>query len=193
MAACAHDLLLERLEEVPLDVDLRQTIDDGHSVDLFVVLRLDVLPAQELEDRGADLDAIAVAEVRLAHDLLVVHVRPVGRSVVHAPPRAAALLEVRVAARHAVALEDDMVLGAAADANGARVEHEASSEERRLLRVDDHEAVVALRDSIGPLEGLLHDGCDSSFLLGLAHACGLTALLVQPRELLAVFSTLWLT
>ena len=56
----AHDLLLERLEQVPLHVHLRETIDDGHPVDLFVVLRLDVLPGQELEDGRADLDAVAV-------------------------------------------------------------------------------------------------------------------------------------
>ena len=86
-----------------------------------------------------------LAEARLAHDLLVVHVGAVGRAVVDAPPGAAPLLEVRVAPRHAVALEDDVVLGAAADADGARVEDEAPPEERRLLRVDDHQAVVSLR------------------------------------------------
>ncbi len=127
VAARAHELLVEGLEQVPLDVHLRQTIDDGHPVDLFVVLRLDVLPAQELEDGGADLDAVAVAEARLAHDLLVVDVRAVGRPVVDAPPGAAALLEVRVPARDAVALEDDVVLGAAPDADGAGVEHEPAA------------------------------------------------------------------
>ena len=42
VAAAADDLALERLVEVALVVDLRETIDDGHPVDLFVVLRLDV-------------------------------------------------------------------------------------------------------------------------------------------------------
>src|ERR1019366_5438251 len=125
VAASAHQLLVEGLEEITLHVDLRQTIDDGHPVDLLVVLRLHVLPAEVLEDRGPDLDAIAVAHARLAHDLLVVPVRAVGRAVVDAPPGAAALLEVRVPARDAVALEDDVVLGAATDADGARVEDEA--------------------------------------------------------------------
>ena len=45
VAARAHQLLVERLEQVALDVHLRETIDDGHPVDFFVVLRLDVLPA----------------------------------------------------------------------------------------------------------------------------------------------------
>ena len=43
VAARADDLLLERLEQVALHVRLRETIDDGHPVDFFVVLRLDVL------------------------------------------------------------------------------------------------------------------------------------------------------
>ena len=150
-------------------MDLRETIDDGHAVNLFVVLGFDVLSAEELENRGADLDAIAVAQTRLAHDLLVVDVRAIRGPVVDAPPGAAPLLEVRVTPRHAVALEDDVILGAAADARGRRLEEEAPAEEGRLFRVDDHEAVVALRRAILP-KWLLHDGSDSSFLLGLAHA-----------------------
>ena len=62
VAARADDLLLERLEQVALHVRLRETIDDGHPVDLFVVLRLDVLPGEELEDGRADLDAVAVRQ-----------------------------------------------------------------------------------------------------------------------------------
>src|SRR5581483_2613705 len=138
-------------------------------------LGLDVLPAQELEDRGSDLDAVAVAEARLAHDLLVVHVRAVGRSVVDAPPRLAAILEVRVPARNAVAFEDDVVFRSTPDADGTGVQHEAPPEEARLLRVDDYQAVVALRNALPVAEGLLHDGCDSSFLLGLAHALASTS------------------
>ena len=60
-------------------------------------------------------------------------------------PALAALLEVRVAARDRVAVEDDVVVGAAADARGAVLEDEALAEERRLLRVDHDEAVVLLR------------------------------------------------
>jgi hypothetical protein len=83
------------------------------------------------------------------------------------------LLEVRVPTRHAVALQHDVVLHAAADSDRAHVEHEAATEKRRLLRVDDDETVVALRDTVGPPKGLFHNGSDSSFLLGLAHEFGL--------------------
>ena len=64
VAARADDLALEGLEQVALVVDLRETIDDGHPVDLFVVLRLDVGAGEELEDGRADLDAVAVRERR---------------------------------------------------------------------------------------------------------------------------------
>ncbi len=154
---------------------LRQTIDDGHPVDLFVVLRLDVLTGQEFEDRGADLDAVAVTQLGVARDLLVVDVGAVGRAVVDAVPGGRALLEVRVTARDAVAFEHDVVLGAPADADGARVEHEPAPEQARLLGVDDHQAVVALRRPVAPPEWFELDGGDSSFLFGLAHA-------PQPRQ-----------
>src|SRR5579864_6229567 len=67
-----------------------------------------------------------------------------------------------------------MVLGAAADPDRTAVEHEAAPEEARLLGINHHEAVVPFRDPLPIPEGLLHDGCDSSFLLRLAHALGLT-------------------
>src|SRR5262249_54871279 len=60
--AAADDLALERLVEVPLVVDLRETIHDGHAVDLFVILRLDVGAGEELEDRGPDLHPVAVLQ-----------------------------------------------------------------------------------------------------------------------------------
>ena len=56
---------------------------------------------------------------------------------------ACALLEVRVAARDRVAVEHDLVVGAAADAHRVVIEHEALAEQRRLLRVDHDQAVVA--------------------------------------------------
>ena len=57
-------------------------------------------------------------------------------------PRVAALLEVRVPARNRVAVEHDVIVGAAPDARRAVLEHEALAEERRLLRVDHDEAIV---------------------------------------------------
>src|SRR5580658_2334826 len=123
MTAGAHDLFVESLEQVALHVHLREAIDDGHSVDFFVILRFDVLSREKLEDRRPNLDAVAVAEPGLAHDLFVVDVGPVRRAVVDAPPGAAALVEMRVPSRNAVALEHNLILRAASYADGAAVEH----------------------------------------------------------------------
>ncbi len=112
-------------------------------------------------------------EAGLAHDLLVVDVRAVGGAVVDAPPGLAALLEVGVAARDAVALEDDVVLGPPADADGAAVEDEAPPEEAWLLRVDDDEAVIALGDRRrSPPRGFCTMAVTRVFSSGLAHAAG---------------------
>ena len=142
MAAALHHLLVERLEEEALHVHLGETIDDGHPVDFFVVLGLDVLPRQVLEDRGTDLDAVAVAEPGFALDLLVVHVRAVRRAVVDAPPRAAPLLEVSVPARETLSPSEHRAGLWFSSAPlpmriGAAVEDEPPPEQGRLLRVDD--------------------------------------------------------
>jgi hypothetical protein len=52
--------------EVALVEDLGQAVDRGEAVDLLVIGVLDVAAREELEDRAADLDEIAVA-----HDVLV--------------------------------------------------------------------------------------------------------------------------
>ena len=65
---------------------------------------------------GADLHAVAVLQHDLARDLLVVAVGAVGAAVVDDEPRRAALLEVGVPARDRVAVEHDVVVGAATDA-----------------------------------------------------------------------------
>ena len=151
VAARADDLFLERLEQVALHVRLRETVDDRHPVDFFVVLRFDVLAGEVLEDRRADLDAVAVrracARARSARRCTYV---PLVEPSSTAPPVAAALLEVGVPARDRVAFEDDVVFAAATDADAGCVEDEALAEERRLLRVDDDEAVIALRAVVAP-------------------------------------------
>jgi hypothetical protein len=80
----------------------------------------------------------------LAIDLLVVHVRAVGRAIVDDYPTIAVLLEVSVATRYRVAIEDDVVVGAATDAHGAVLEHEPLAEQGRFFRVDHDEAIVLL-------------------------------------------------
>src|SRR5690606_40542503 len=60
VAPSAHHVAFESFLQVALVVDLRQTIDDGHAVDLFVILGFGIRAREELQDGGADLDAIAV-------------------------------------------------------------------------------------------------------------------------------------
>ncbi len=110
----ARDLAVERLEEVALVVGLRETIDDGHAVDLFVVRRLDVRADEELEDRVADLEQVAVAQAIL-RDLFVVHVAAVGRAEIFHGPAGALARDLRVAARHGIAIDLDVAVGATAD------------------------------------------------------------------------------
>src|SRR5580700_10666987 len=170
MPARADDLLLECLEQIALHVRLRETVDDGHPVDLFVVLRLHVLSGEILEDGRPHLDPIAVRERLLASDLLVVDVGTVGRTVVHGEPDRGALLEVRVAARHRIAVENDVILGTTSHAHGARVEHEPLAEQRWLFGVDHDEAVPPLRAAF-TRDGCLHDGGDACFLFRFRQAC----------------------
>ena len=145
--------------------DLRETIDDGHPVNLFVVLALDVGAGQELEDGRAELDAIAVGKRHLPRHLLVVDVGAVGRAVVDHEPALAALLEVSVPSRNRIAVENDVIVGAAADARGAVLEHEAFAEERGLLRVDHDQAVVLFRRQRTAARGIERRRLPSSSLL----------------------------
>src|SRR5262249_53859749 len=108
--ARANDLLFEGLEQVALHMRLRETVDDGHPIDFFVVLRLDVGAREVLEDRRSDLDTITIGQPELAADLFVIYVSTVGGAVVDRPPDTAPLLEMRMTARHAVAFEHDVVL-----------------------------------------------------------------------------------
>ena len=80
----------------------------------------------------------------------------------------AALLEVGVPARDRVAVEDDVVVRAAPDAHRAVLEHEALAEERRLLRVDDDEAVVLLAGQRATARGL-NDRSNPRLLFGFGH------------------------
>src|SRR5678816_2036186 len=74
VARAACDLALEELEEVALVVGAGQGVHDRHPVDLFVVARLDAGAGQELEDRGADLEEVGVAQHALG-DRHVVDIR----------------------------------------------------------------------------------------------------------------------
>ena len=50
------------------------------------------------------------------------------------------------------------------------IENEAPPEKRRLLRVDDHQAVGPARTVLDLARRLLDNGCDPGLLVGFAHA-----------------------
>ena len=100
MSASPDDLSLQRLEEVALIVDLRQTIDDGHPINFFVVLGFGVRARQVLENGGSDFDAIVRTELRLVFDLRFVDVGAVRRALVYGKPQLSAALESNMLAGH---------------------------------------------------------------------------------------------
>ena len=121
VAVRARDLALERLEEVALVEDLRQAVDGRQAVDLLVVGVLDVAAGQELEDRAADLDEIAVAQDVLV-DRLVVDVGAVGRAEIADQDRLAGVDDLRVIARDRFLIDLDVALRRSADHQRRRVE-----------------------------------------------------------------------
>jgi len=86
VALSTRDLAVRELLEITPIVDLRQTVKDGHAVDLFVVRGLEVMCGQVLEDRAADLDQRAVLERRARHGLRA-DPRAVRAAQVLEPPR----------------------------------------------------------------------------------------------------------
>ena len=149
--------------------DIRATASAARGIDRGT-LRLGVLSGQVLQNRRADLHAVVRVELRLAHDLLLVDVRPVGRTVVHGPPVRAAPFEVSVLSRDGVSFEHDLIVGAAADAHALTFQHESLTEEIRLLRVDNYEAVVPRLSGL-VVELSLDDLSDSRLFVEIAgHA-----------------------
>src|SRR6185369_3092830 len=135
VAAAARDLALERLVEVALVVDLRETIERHHSIDLFVVRRLDVVARHELQDRAADLHEVAVAKL-LFGDLGVVDVGAVGRAEVLHLEAGARPPDARVAAAHRLLIDRDLAAVRAASFDIAADKGDALAE---LVAVDDDE------------------------------------------------------
>ena len=158
VARAARDLLLEVLDEVALVERLRQTVDDGHAVDLLVVGGLDVAADEELEDRVADLEEIAVTQGVL-RDLRVVDVAAVGRAeVLHRPARAGAR-DLGVAARHRVAVDLDVAVGAAADGDLLGAGELVALAELGAGRVDEHETRLLRIRSLLFDRPYLRDAC----------------------------------
>src|SRR5262249_24268988 len=70
VATAPGQLAVQVLHEIALVISLGQTIDDGHSVDLFEVSLLDRAARQEFADGGADLEQVAVAQGLLVHGVV---------------------------------------------------------------------------------------------------------------------------
>ena len=139
VAAGAGGLALERLVEVALVVQLGEAVHRHQPVDLLVVLRLHVAAHDELEDRAADLELVAVAQDDLV-DELVVDVGAVGRAEVADHVVGALSADPGVVAGHALLVELDVALGRAAEDRRLGAQRNPPSE---VVPVDDHQATFA--------------------------------------------------
>ncbi len=181
--SAANEFSFESFVQVALVVDLRETIDDGHAINFFVILRFDVGAREVLEDRRTNFHAVAVFQDNLARDLFVVAVRAVGAAIINDDPRIAVLSELRMSARYAVAIEDDLVVATSADACRTVVEDEAFTQERWLLGVNDDETIrrVLRRKTFGSRG--LYDLRNASFFVEVVHACSARCACVMDRIL----------
>ena len=136
VAMRARDLALDRVQEVALVEDLRQPVDGRQPVDLLVVGGLDVAAREELEDRAADLDQVAVAQHVLV-DGLVVDVGAVRGSQIANQDRLARVHDLRVIARDRFLIDLDVALRRASDHQRCRVQIELLAQ---LHAVDDDQA-----------------------------------------------------
>ncbi len=164
MAAGSHDVSFECFLEITLIVDLCETINDGHSVDLFVVFCLGVGTREELEDCRSNLDPVAVAQLLFSWDLLFVDVGSIGASVVdHEPTSTLSQIEVRVTSADAVPFENNMVIRPSADADRRAVENEAFAEEGSLGCVNHDKTIRST--AVARLIRLHHFGDACLFVL----------------------------
>ena len=106
--------MIQNRNNVPLE-ELGQWIEDGETVDLFVVSGLDVPAFEKLEDRVAQPEEVSVGEPGLSQNLFVVQVGAVAAATVRDDVVAVSLEEPGVASRDAGHLEDDGALFVASD------------------------------------------------------------------------------
>jgi hypothetical protein len=136
VALAARELALDRLLEVAAIVQLCETIQGHQAIDLFVILRLDVVAGQELEHRAADANLIAVSQEPLA-DRHLVDEGAVGRVEIAQHPAPCAAHHAGVVAGDVVDVELHVDRGGAAQDQVAILECDALPD---LGAQDDHEA-----------------------------------------------------
>lgn len=115
VAGATGDLALEKIHKIALVVDLRQAVDDGHAINLFMVETFDIATTDELENGTADLDQIAVVEGGLTRDVGVVDEGAVGRAQILDVGNVAELEDAGMTAGDIVELQDDLVFRIATD------------------------------------------------------------------------------
>ena len=137
---CADDLALERLEEEALRRRLRERVGDHEAVDLLVVLGLDVPSREELEDRWAHLEPVAVAKGLLG-DEPVVQERAVRGLEIDERVVASPRLDPDVRPRHARCVDDDRRASVPPDRHGVlATQRPLPSEMAPVVGMDEHDA-----------------------------------------------------
>ena len=91
-------------------MQLRETVCGHHAVDLFVVLHLDVIAHDELQDRAADFELVAMAQTHVPFEGIVVDVGPVRRSEVPNEKLGAFETNLAVVAGHAFLVDVHLAL-----------------------------------------------------------------------------------
>ena len=139
-------LTLERLVEVATIVRLRERIHRHQAIDLFVVVRLDVVAGHVLQDRATELHLVAVLR-GLALHVRVVDERAVGRAEVLDDVALPVERDPRVMTADALLIDRKIRARRATDLEGRLPERRTLAE---LRTVDDDEAraVRARRDLV---------------------------------------------
>ena len=118
VALGACDLFIQHLIEIPLVVQLGEAVGRHQPIDLLVVLDLDVITYDELQNRAADFQLVAVPEATLLFDEVIVDVRSIGRVEVANAEHALVEPEAAVVARDALLVDLNFALRGAPDDKG---------------------------------------------------------------------------
>src|SRR5437899_874120 len=126
-------LALEKLHQVALVVQLRESIRDGEPVDSLVVLRF--YPAtmggrEELEDDGPQSQDVAGAKQPFTLQLIVVHERPVRRARIADKELVPTSMNGAVLPRDVVELQNQVAVGSAAQRRDWAFKRHSAAEAR---------------------------------------------------------------
>src|SRR3954471_17347042 len=129
------DLTLEKLEQVPTVVEVRERIRDGQAIERVVVLRFHparLLRREELEDDRAHPDKISGGQQLLAGHALVVHERAVRRMVIAGHDALSGRNDRAVQTRDIVRVKDHVAVERATKRREGRVQKDGPSKIRSV-------------------------------------------------------------